>query len=407
MTSDSPHPRGMVATGDDHKVTPAELFFDLVFVYAITQVTALLADDPTPLRLLGGTVVIMLLWWCWCCFAWLGNVVRADTGGLLGVLVVVMAAVLVVSITVPEVYADAEGGVNAPLVFVLCYGIFRLLHLASYWIAHPGDAPLRATLRRTALMSVAPPFAVLLIGCAFTGVTQILIWLAAVVIDYVAIFLVAGSGWRLASPAHFAERHGLILIIALGESIMAVGVGVRDYPVTLAVLAGAVAALAVAAGLWRLYFRQLSGDVEERVAELRGDDRTRLASHAYTFLHLPLVGGIVLTALGVEATMHQVADSEHYDLSDPIHGLQAWALFAGVGLFLLGTWAIRWRIGGRPSPILAVSAVVALFAGIGVTHIPALLSLALLAVAVAGITAVHGRMTRPTQTPTPEPKPSG
>ncbi|MFD0854242.1 low temperature requirement protein A, partial [Actinomadura adrarensis] len=213
----------MVATGDDHRVTPAELFFDLVFVYAITQVTALLAEDPTLLQLLGGTVVIALLWWCWCCFAWLGNVIRADTGALLGVLVVVLGAVLADGITVPEVYADTEGGVNAPLVFVVCYAILRVLHLASYWIAHPDDAALRATLRRTALTSVAPPFIVLLIGCAFDGATQILIWLLAVVLDYVAIFLVGGSGWRVASPAHFAERHGLILIIALGESIMAVG----------------------------------------------------------------------------------------------------------------------------------------------------------------------------------------
>ncbi|MFD0850879.1 low temperature requirement protein A, partial [Actinomadura adrarensis] len=166
-------------------------------------------------------------------------------------------------------------------------------------------------------------------------------------------------------------------------------------------LAGGVAALAVAAGLWRIYFRQLSEDVEERLAGRDGDDRTKLASHAYTFLHLPLVAGIVLTALGVETTLHQVADSEHYDLSEPLHGLQAWALCGGVGVFLLAASAIRLRIGGRPPIVLLASAVVAMFAGLAVTHIPALLSLVLLAVAVAVITALHGRTTR-----TPEPEPS-
>ena len=146
----------MVATGDDHRVTPAELFFDLVFVYAITQVTALMAAAPSPLRVVGGMVVLALLWWCWCCFAWLGNVVRADSGALFAVLVTVMAVVLIVSLAVPEVLADAPGGLSAPLVFVLCYGAVRVLHLASYWLSSPGDPALRATLRRTALVSVVP-----------------------------------------------------------------------------------------------------------------------------------------------------------------------------------------------------------------------------------------------------------
>ncbi len=195
----------MMATDDDHRVTPAELFFDLVFVYAITQVTALMARDPSALQLLGGMVVLALLWWCWCCFAWLGNVVRADSGGMFGVLVTVMAVVLVVSLTVPEVYDDAPGGLSAPLVFVLCYGAVRLLDLAAYWIASPGDDALRATLRRTALLSVAPPFALLLVGSAFTGVTQVLIWLGAVAIDYGGIWITGSSG---GGPRAGAARRG-------------------------------------------------------------------------------------------------------------------------------------------------------------------------------------------------------
>lgn len=381
----------MIATEGGHRVTPAELFFDLVFVYAITQVTALMAADPTPLRLVGAMVVLALLWWCWCCFAWLGNVVRADTGAMFTVLVAVMAVVLVVSLTVPEVYDDAPGGLSVPLVFVLCYGAVRILHLVSYWVASPGDEALHVTLRRTALLSVAPPFVLLLVGSALTGVAQVLMWLGAVVIDYGGIYITGSSGWRVASPGHFAERHGLIVIIALGESIVAIGVGVSGLPISTPILAGAATGLLVVAGLWRLYFRQVTETAEHRLSTLQGDDRTRLARDVYTFLHLPLVAGIVLTALGMKKVLHQVADSEHYDLSEPLHGVEAWALTGGVGVFLLGAAAILLRTGGRRSLILILGGLGCVAAGAVVGLLPALLALALLAVAVTGMVVLYSR----------------
>jgi low temperature requirement protein LtrA len=383
----------LTPTADDHKVTPAELFFDLVFVYAITQVTALMADDPTALRLLGGMVVLALLWWCWCCFAWLGNVVRADSGGLFAVLVAVMAVVLIVSMTVPEVYRDAPGGLPAPLLFVLCYGAVRVLHLTTYWLSDPDDKALRATLRRTALLSVLPPFALLLLGAAFEGVPRILIWLSAVAIDYAGIFITGKSGWKVASPAHFSERHGLIVIIALGESIVAIGVGVTGYPVTVPVLVAASLGLLVAAALWHLYFHGVSEPPEHRLAELTGDARTVLARDVYTFLHLPLVAGVVITALGMKKTLHQVADTSHYGLSEPLHGMPAWALAGGAGLFLLGSAAILLRTTGRRSPSLLIGGTACLAVGPAVTLIPALAALAALAVTLTGLLLLHGRTT--------------
>lgn len=373
----------MAATEDGHRVTPAELFFDLVFVYAITQVTALMAADPTAQRLLGAGVVLALLWWCWCCFAWLGNVVRADSGPMFGVLIAVMAVVLVVSLTVPEVYADAPGGLPAPLVFVLCYGAVRILHLVTYWLSDREDQALHATLRRTALLSVAPPFALLLVGSAFTGITQILIWLGAVLIDYLGIYVTGSSGWRVASPGHFSERHGLIVIIALGESIVAIGVGVSGLPLNAPVLLAAPAGLLVVAGLWRLYFRRLSEPAEHHLAALEGDDRTRFARDVYTFLHLPLVAGVVLTALGMKKALQQVADTDHYDLSEPLHGVVAWALTGGVGLFVLAAAAILLRTTGRASTVLTAGGLVLLCAGPAVAVVPALLALTVLAAATA------------------------
>ncbi|MDX2297150.1 MULTISPECIES: low temperature requirement protein A [Streptomyces] len=382
---------GLVATGDDHAVTPAELFFDLVFVYAITQVTALMAAAPSPVRMAGGMVVLALLWWCWCCFAWLGNVVRADSGGLFGVLVTVMAVVLIVSFAVPEVFADAPGGLPAPLVFVLCYGAVRVLHLVSYWLSAPGDAVLRRTLRRTALLSVLPPLVLLLIGSGYTGRAQLLLWLGAVAVDYGGIYVTGSSGWRVNSPGHFAERHGLIVIIALGESIVAMGVGVSGFPLTLAVLGAATAGLLLSAALWWLYFRQLGTGAEHRLAALDGDDRTRFARDVYTFLHLPLVAGVVLCALGMKKVLQQVADTGHYGLAEPLHGVVAWSLPGGVGVFLLGAAAIGWRSSGRPPVALAAGGVAGLLAGPLVGLVPGLVALLALAVATTGLLAVHGR----------------
>ncbi|MBO8193206.1 low temperature requirement protein A [Streptomyces oryzae] len=377
---------GMVATRDGHRVTPAELFFDLVFVYAITQVTALMAAHVSVGRVLGALVVLALLWWCWCCFAWLGNVVRADTGALFAVLVTVMAVVQIVSLVVPGVFTHADGGLPAPLTFVLCYGAVRLLHLAAYRVAHPDDRALHRTLRRTALLSVGPPFVLLLAGSFLSGAVQVLVWLCAVLVDYAGIYLTGGSGWRVVSPGHFAERHGLIVIIALGESIVAIGVGVGDFAVTLPVLGAATAGLLAAAALWRVYFRHVMPEAEHRITGLDGDARTRFARDVYTFLHLPLVAGVVLTALGIKKALHQVADNDHYPLTEPVHGLAAWALTGGAGLFLLGAAAILLRTvpARRPFALLAVG-VACLAAGAVVQLVPALLALVLLAAALTAV----------------------
>ncbi|MER5887636.1 low temperature requirement protein A [Streptomyces sp. NPDC001941] len=383
----------LIATEDGHRVTPAELFFDLVFVYAITQVTALMAADPSGPRLLGAMVVLALLWWCWCCFSWLGNVVRADSGGLFSVLVAVMAAVFVVSLTVPEVYADRHGGLHAPLVFVLCYGTVRVLHLISYWIAGRGDAALIRTLRRTLVVSVLPPFALLLVGSALTGAAQVLVWFAAVLIDYAGIFLTGKSGWRIVSPVHFAERYALIVIIALGESIVAIGVGMADLPFSGPDLVAAVAGLLVSTSLWWVYFRHVTEAAEHALAAREGDERTRFARDAFTFLHLPLVAGIVLMALGLKQSLHQIADS-HYPLSEPLHGLTAWALTGGVGLYLLAAAAILLRSTGRLPAVLAVGGLCSLAAGVLVALVPALLALVLLAVAVGALAVGYGRSAR-------------
>ncbi|MCX3060794.1 low temperature requirement protein A [Streptomyces beihaiensis] len=400
----------MVATTDDHAVTTAELFFDLVFVYAITQVTGLMAAHPVPVRVGGAMVVLALLWWCWSCFAWLGNVVRADSGPVFAVLVTVMAVVFIVSLEVPSVYGQGLGhglgpghehvhgsdGLPSAFVFVVCYGLVRLLHLVSYWISAPEDTALRATLRRTALISVAPPFVLLLIGAAYQGTARLSLWAAAVVLDYAGVFITAtgASGWRVRSAGHFSERHGLIVIIALGESIVAMGVGVSGYPLTGPVVAACVAGLLYAAALWWLYFKEFGPAAEERVAELDGSARMRVARDVYTYLHLVLVAGIVIGALGVKKVLTDVAATGRHGLAEPLHGVVAWALSGGAGLFLLGAWAITLRATGRGSTTLLVAGVCGLAAGPLTAHVPALAALWALALAVTAVVAATVRASR-------------
>ena len=210
--------------GEGARVTPLELFFDLVFVYAITQVTQFMADDPTARGVLRGMLMIALLWWCWCSYAWLGNRVQADEGSARVVLFAAMVVMLVAAVTIPEAFDDLPGGLPGPLVFAACYLAVRLLHLGSYWRFALGDRALRRQLALTATPMLCATV-VLVVASFQSGPWQTALWGLALALDYGGIFVTGISGWTVHSAAHFAERHGLIVIIALGESIVAVGVG--------------------------------------------------------------------------------------------------------------------------------------------------------------------------------------
>ncbi|MFF7177855.1 low temperature requirement protein A [Streptomyces sp. NPDC008121] len=189
------------------------------------------------------------------------------------------------------------------------------------------------------------------------------------------------------------------MIIALGESIVALGRGMSGFRLTAAVLGGAAAGLLLSAALWRLYFRQLGEAAEHRLAGLSGDARTRFARDVYTFLHLPLVAGVVLCALGMKTVVHQVADTGHYGLAEPLHGVVAWSLTGGVGVFLLGAAAIVLRSTGRRPTALAVGGLCCLVAGPLVGLVPALVALVLLACTLSLLVALHAR--RPSTAPAP------
>jgi low temperature requirement protein LtrA len=373
---------------EEARVTPIELFFDLVFVFSLTQVTALMASDLTGHGVARGMLVLALLWWSWVGYAWLANVVKAEEGLAKAAMLAAMAAMFVLAVAVPEAFDDRPGGLPGPVVVAFAYLAVRLLHLAMFWLAarQDGDQGLRGQLIRFA-PSVFGSTAVLLVASQLTGTAQTLAWAAALVVDYVGTILGGASGWRLRSASHFAERHGLIVIVALGESIVAIGLGVSTVPISWSLVAASVVGLTVVATVWWAYFDVVAIVGERVLRRSEGEERARLARDAYSYLHLPMIAGIVLLALGVEQVLEHVGDATVHDLSDPLPMLPLMALYGGVALFLFAHAGFKWRIWHRVTVRRLVVAAALLAAIPLVAQLPALAALALLAAGMAGLIA--------------------
>jgi low temperature requirement protein LtrA len=330
------------AVSEDARTTPIELFFDLVFVFSLTQVTALMAGDLTASGLFRGALVLALLWWCWVGYAWLGNVVQADEGVGRIAMFGAMSAMFIMALTVPESFDDLPGGLSGPVVFAIGYLTVRLLHLGILWLAGGGDPGFRRQLLRFA-PSVLGSTALLLVASQLEGRAQTITWIAIIVVDYVGTILGGASGWRLNSASHFAERHGLIIIIALGESIVAIGAGVAQLPISWPIIAASVLGLTLAGAIWWAYFDVVALVAERVLRSLQGEARTRLARDSYSYLHLPMVGGIVFMALGLKKVLEYVADTSDHTLSDPLALVPLAALYGGLAVYLFAHVAFRWR----------------------------------------------------------------
>src|SRR5918996_2458157 len=311
----------------EQRVPPLELFFDLVFVFAITQVTLLMSNDPSWGGIGRGSLVLAALWWAWTCYAWLTNALEPEEGPVRAGMFAAMAAMLVVALAVPEAF-DSDA-----LLFGIAYLVVRLLHLLLYGIAGKRDPDLLgAVLRMVPTATLAP--AMIVTAAFFDGRAQAALWAVALAVDYLGVLVGGGEGWRV-SPRHFAERHGLIVIIALGESVVSIGIAAAGVPLTRGIVAGAVLGILVISALWWAYFDVFAVMAERRLAELAGAMRTRLARDYYSYLHLPMIAGIVLFALGLKKTL------EHVD--DPLPTVPAIALCGGLSLYYLSHVAFRVR----------------------------------------------------------------
>lgn len=356
--------------GDEHQVTPLELLFDLVFVFAFTQVTRLLVDDPTWGGLLRGLLVLAALWIAWSGYAWLTSTVDVDEGGVRLAMIGAMATMLGVALAVPGAFEDDA------LLFAVAFLVVRILHLVLYAIAARDDPDLLGALLR--LVPTELLGASLLVLAAFVdGDARITLWVVALAVDYFGPTVLDLRGWRIA-PEHFAERHGLIVLIALGESVISIGVG-AGLDLVPGVLFGAGLGIVVVSALWWLYFDVAAIFARQRLVEARGVEQVRLAVFAYSWLHLPMVAGIVLFAFGLEATLHHVGQE-----LDTVHAV---ALCGGAGLYLLAHVAFLFQTTGRVFRRRTIGAVLSFALVPAALTLPALAALALVSVVCALVVA--------------------
>jgi len=312
---------------EGERVTPLELFFDLVFVLAITQCTALMAHHPTWSGLAQGLLVLGMLWWSWTAYSWLTSVVDPEEGAVRLIMIGAIAALLLVSLCVPEAFGDLG------LAFALIYGVVRVAHIGLFMLASPEDDGLRHSVLGLAVSSFV---AVVLLATAslFDGLAQGAIWALALFLDMGGPYFFGSEGWKLV-PGHFAERHGLIIIIALGESIVAIGVG-AEHALDLGIGTAAVLGVGLTAAMWWIYFDVVAIISARRLEEAEvGRVQNEMARDSYSYLHLIMVAGIVLTALGLKKTIG------HFD--EHLHTVPAFALLGGVAVYLIGLVAFRYR----------------------------------------------------------------
>jgi low temperature requirement protein LtrA len=317
---------GAVRRGE-HRITPLELFFDLVMVFAFTQVTGLLATDPTWPGVLRGMLVLAALWWAWNAYAWLTSAADIDEGGVRLAMLTSTGVMLLVALAVPGAFGDHA------LLFGISYVAVRLLHLVLAAIVALDEPDRRGAILRFAPTAIVGS-SLLVVAGFLDGDVRIAVWMLALAIDYLGPVVIGmGRGWLVAAE-HFAERFGLIVLIALGESIVAIGFGAAPN-LDAGVLVAAALGVVVVSALWWLYFDVAAIFARRRLTEVSGIERARLARDSYAYLHLPMIAGIVLFAFGLETTLHHVGD--------PLDIVPAVALCGGTALYLLGHIAFLFR----------------------------------------------------------------
>ena len=367
-------------TDDSHRVTTLELFFDLVFVYAITNVTGLMEHDVGGTTVLEGLITLAIVWFGWAAYTWLGNQAQADEGLLRVAIVVAMGGMYFVGVSIPHAF-EPEG--NAAVVLVVAYTVVRLTHLFVYLIAAGDDAQLRSVI--LGMLGVAAVMLVpLYAGAIIGGGAQRWWWLAAVAIDQVGVYVVRSSRWRLHSASHFAERFGLVIIIAIGESIVAVGAATSSAELSGRDALALVCGLAIAVCLWWLYFDVVAKVGEDVLRRSSGVARARLARDSYTYVHFLFVAGIVFVALGLVLL---IGDEGHIDAG-------RYALYGGIVCYLVGHVLFRLRNVGGVNVPRAVAGLI-LLAGIpGFAGFSTLGQVAVPAVVLTAVVIVEVRMFR-------------
>jgi low temperature requirement protein LtrA len=364
----------------EKRVVPLELFFDLVFVFAVTQVTVLMSHKPTWEGLGEGLLVLIALWWCWGAYAWLTNYIASDEGLERLLMFVVMGALLIAALAVPHAFDEDA------LLFGLAYAVARWMHI-FIWAEANDDVDIGQAVVRLARTAVPGPALLIVAGLVDDGTLRAVLWIVGLSIDYAGPYVYGVSGFRV-SAGHFAERFSLIVIIALGESIVAIGAGVTEE-LDAGILAAAICGLALSCALWWAYFDVVAVVAERRFRRMEPDLRVRIARDSYSYIHLPMIAGIVLVALGVKKTI------QHVD--EPLKLVPTVALFGGVALYYAGHVGFRLRNLGTLNRIRLGALILSLALIPLAVEVDALLAVAMAAVlssSVIAYEAIHFREAR-------------
>jgi low temperature requirement protein LtrA len=339
----------------ERRTSPVELLWDLVFVFAVTQVTTLLWHELTWAGFGRAMLVLALIWWAWSAFVWAANAELADSVVLRVCLLVSALSIFITGLSVPHAFG-AEG-----LLFACTYALVRFLHLGVYAHASRLGAAQWSSIAGFAT-TVAIGMVLLLAGAVASGTARIVLWVLAAAIDY------AGPAWltrdrlrglQRVAVAHFAERFSLFVIICLGESIVAIGVGAlgpsADRTLSAELVVAVALGLLITFAMWWTYFDRFAPAAEER---LRGhDDPVLAAADGYSYLHLVIVAGIITFAVGIKVLTRGAVGS-------PLPGPARLALCGGVALYLLGNVAFKLRMFGYTGSerLLAIAALLLLYA---------------------------------------------
>jgi len=316
----------------DQQVTFVELFFDLVFVFAITQVTKVVVEDLTWGGAGEALLVFWMIWWAWTQFTWALNPADTTHGVVRVVTLLATAAGFLMAVNVPEAFAQTG------VWFAATYVLVRGLGLGIYLLVASGVPSQLAAVRAFAIRS-SLPIALALVGGFVDSPARAWIWLAAVVLDIVAAGRSGNNeGWDV-SPGHFAERHGLFVIIALGESLIVAGQSVLSTESSALLFGVALGAVTVICLMWWLYFGWWQSGMEHQLTIATGSAQPRLARDAYSLLHFVLLAGIIAVAAGTE---EMVLHPE-----EPLPTVVRLTLALGIVLYLGGTDLAWWRATGR------------------------------------------------------------
>lgn len=304
-----------------------ELFFDLVFVYAMSQVTELVLADVSWRGFGQGALALLAVWWAWVGYAWLTNTFSTARVASRCLIIAAMASMLLAASALPTAFSTGA------LIFGLALLAVRIIHLVMFGVAAAhDDEQLRAGLVRLAPSLLTGPV-LIAVAAAFPSPYRQLLWVGAAVVDFGGPLVAGVSGFRVV-PSYFVERHGSVIIIVLGEAVVGLGAGATGHLRQPVVLVAAVLGILIAASLWWTYFGLAAG-AEQRLQQEQGPQRARLARDAYSYLHLPLVGGVGFFAFGAREALDRI--------TDPLPLLPAVALSGGVGLFYAADVAYRWR----------------------------------------------------------------